>query len=109
MYFINYIRPMKKIESSSFRKWVVGLRDANARFRIISRINRLVEGLPGNVLPVGHGISELRIHYGPGYRVYSHQSGDTWVILLCGGDKSSQPRDIRAAHQILRSWRMQND
>lgn len=109
MYFINYIRLMKKFESSSFRKWVIGLRDAGARVRIISRINRLMEGVPGDVSPVGHGISELRIHYGPGYRVYFHQSGDTYVILLCGGDKGSQHRDIKAAHLILRSWRMHND
>jgi len=88
---------------------VTGLRDSSARARIISRINRLMEGLPGDVSPVGHGVSELRIHYGPGYRVYFHQTGNTFVILLCGGDKSSQQRDIKAAHQILRSWRMQND
>ncbi|MFF7061310.1 type II toxin-antitoxin system RelE/ParE family toxin [Pseudomonas sp. NPDC008258] len=100
---------MKKIESSSFRHWVTGLRDISARARIISRINRLMEGLPGDVSPVGHGVSELRVHYGPGYRVYFHQAGSTFVILLCGGDKSSQQRDIKAAHQILRSWRMQND
>ncbi|WP_082421380.1 type II toxin-antitoxin system RelE/ParE family toxin [Pseudomonas sp. NBRC 111140] len=100
---------MKKIESSSFRHWVTGLRDSSARARIISRINRLMEGLPGDVSPVGHGVSELRINYGPGYRVYFHQTGNTFVILLCSGDKSSQQRDIKAAHQILRSWRMQND
>jgi putative addiction module killer protein len=100
---------MKKIESSSFRHWVHGLRDEMARIRIIARINRLMEGLPGDVLAVGHGVSELRIHHGPGYRVYFHQAGDTLVILLCGGDKSSQRRDIKAAHEILRSWRMQND
>lgn len=88
---------------------MTGLRDSSARARIISRINRLMEGLPGDVSPVGHGVSELRIHYGPGYRVYFHQTGNTFVILLCGGDKSSQQRDIKAAHQILRSWRMQND
>ncbi|WJD61364.1 type II toxin-antitoxin system RelE/ParE family toxin [Pseudomonas kurunegalensis] len=100
---------MKKIESSSFRHWVAGLRDDSARARIISRINRLLEGLPGDVSPVGYGISELRIHCGPGYRVYFHQAGTTIVILLCGGDKGSQQRDIKAARQILRSWRMQND
>jgi len=100
---------MKKIESSSFRNWLIGLRDDSARVRIIARINRLIEGLPGDVSPVGHGVSELRVHHGPGYRVHFHQSGDTLVILLCGGDKGSQKRDIKAAHQILRSWRMQND
>lgn len=54
-------------------------------------------------------MSELRVHYGPGYRVYFHQYGDTLIILLCGGDKSSQQRDIKAARQILQSWSMQND
>lgn len=68
-----------------------------------------MEGMPGDVSPVGHGVSELRVHYGPGYRVYFLQAGSTFVILLCGGDKSSQQRDIKAAHHILRSWRMQND
>jgi len=68
-----------------------------------------MEGLPGDVAPVGHGASELRIHYGPGYRVYFYQEGDTFVILLCGGDKSTQSRDIEVAHQILKEWREQND
>ncbi len=54
-------------------------------------------------------MSELRVHYGPGYRVYFHQCGDALIILLCGGDKGSQQRDIKAARQILQSWRMQND
>ncbi|HDS1737977.1 type II toxin-antitoxin system RelE/ParE family toxin [Pseudomonas sp. BP8] len=100
---------MKKIESSTFKHWLARLKDNAGKARIVSRINRLTEGLPGDVAPVGQGISELRIHHGPGYRVYFHQSGDTWVILLCGGDKGSQSRDIHVAHQILRLWRMQND
>lgn len=68
-----------------------------------------MEGLPGDVAPVGHGVSELRIHCGPGYRVYFHQQGDTLVILLCGGDKGSQSRDIETAHQIMQAWRAQYD
>nr|WP_224790341.1 type II toxin-antitoxin system RelE/ParE family toxin [Pseudomonas fluorescens] len=76
---------------------------------MVARINRLMEGLPGDVAPVGQGVSELRIHYGPGYRVYFHQQGDTLVILLCAGDKSSQSRDIEAAHQIMQTWRTQHD
>ena len=75
----------------------------------MARINRLMEGLPGDVAPVGQGVSELRIHYGPGYRVYFHQQGDTLVILLCGGNKGSQYRDIEAAHQILQAWRTGHD
>jgi len=100
---------MKKIESSKFRSWLKKLKDDTGRARIVARINRLMEGLPGDVAPVGQGVSELRIHYGPGYRVYFHQQGDTLVILLCGGDKGSQSRDIEAAHQILQAWRTQHD
>jgi putative addiction module killer protein len=85
------------------------LKDDTGKARILARINRLMEGLPGDVSPIGHGVSELRIHYGPGYRVYFHQQGDTLVILLCGGDKGSQSRDIEAAYQILQTWRAQND
>ena len=100
---------MKKIESSKFRSWLKKLKDDTGRARITSRINRLIEGLPGDVAPVGHGISELRIHCGPGYRVYFYQRGDVLVILLCGGDKGSQSRDIETAHQIMQAWRAQND
>ncbi|WP_150782776.1 type II toxin-antitoxin system RelE/ParE family toxin [Pseudomonas fluorescens] len=100
---------MKKIESSKFRSWLKKLKDDTGRARIVARINRLMEGLPGDVAPVGQGVSELRIHYGPGYRVYFHQQGDTLVILLCAGDKSSQSRDIEAAHQIMQTWRTQHD
>ncbi|MBI1284681.1 MAG: type II toxin-antitoxin system RelE/ParE family toxin [Thiobacillus sp.] len=100
---------MKKLESGKFRQWLSKLKDETARARIASRINRLMEGLPGDVAPVGHGISELRIHYGPGYRVYFYQQGDTVVILLWGGNKSTQGRDIETAHQILKEWRANND
>ncbi|WP_137819366.1 type II toxin-antitoxin system RelE/ParE family toxin [Pseudomonas sp. 2FG] len=100
---------MKRIESSKFHSWLKKLKDDTGRARIVARINRLMEGLPGDVAPVGHGISELRIHYGPGYRVYFYQQGDTLVILLCGGDKGSQSRDIDTAHQILQAWRAQHD
>jgi len=100
---------VKKIESSRFRVWLKKLKDETGRARITARINRLMEGLPGDVAPVGHGVSELRIHYGPGYRVYFHQQGDTLVILLCGGAKGSQSRDIETAHQIMKAWRAKND
>jgi putative addiction module killer protein len=68
-----------------------------------------MEGLPGDISPVGQGVSELRIHHGPGYRVYFHQQGDTLLILLCGGDKGSQSRDIEAARKMLAAWRAQHD
>jgi putative addiction module killer protein len=67
---------------------------------VISRIERLSLGNPGDVAPVGDGISEMRIHYGPGYRVYYVQRGEEIVVLLCGGDKSSQDSDITAARKL---------
>lgn len=100
---------MKKIESGKFSSWLKKLKDNTGKARIVARINRLLEGLPGDVTPVGQGISELRIHHGPGYRVYFYQQGDTLVILLCGGDKGTQSRDIETAHQVLKAWREQHD
>jgi putative addiction module killer protein len=78
--------------------WISGLRDKRAQARIAYRIDRLLLGNFGDVQPVGEGVSELRVHYGPGYRVYLIKRRD--VILLCGGDKSSQDRDIEKAKRI---------
>ena len=89
-------------QTSVFRTWWTKLRDARARATVAARLNRLAYGLAGDVAPVGEGISELRIHYGPGYRVYFQQRGTTLVILLCGGDKGSQARDIEAAKRLAR-------
>ena len=72
---------------------------------MLIRINRLASGNPGDVKPVGHGISELRINYGPGYRIYYLRDGERVVLLLTGGDKSSQAADIRQAHTIASDWR----
>jgi putative addiction module killer protein len=83
-----------------FTKWFARLRDGRAKARIALRIDRLEEGNAGDVKPVGHGISEMRIDVGPGYRVYFVQRGDVLVILLCGGDKSTQDNDIRNAQQL---------
>ena len=80
-----------------FREWLRGLRDVNARARIRVRLNRIRLGNFGDVESVGGGVSELRIPYGPGYRVYLARTGNTVVLLLCGGDKSSQERDISRA------------
>ncbi|WP_425445030.1 type II toxin-antitoxin system RelE/ParE family toxin [Zobellella taiwanensis] len=96
------------IESTKFRQWLKKLKDDTGRARVVSRINRLAAGLAGDAAPVGQGVSELRIHYGPGYRVYYYQQGDVLVLLLCGGDKGSQRRDIDTAHQILKEWREQH-
>jgi putative addiction module killer protein len=78
------------------------LRDARAVARIAIRIKRLADGNFGDVAPVGDGVSELRIHYGPGYRVYFVQRGEVLVILLCGGEKSTQSRDIAAAKALAK-------
>jgi putative addiction module killer protein len=72
---------------------------------VLVRIDRLAAGNPGDVKPVGEGISELRINYGPGYRVYYLQDGDTLIVLLFGGDKSTQDYDIKHAKRIAKAWK----
>lgn len=83
-----------------FSSWLKDLRDLRARAKVISRIDRLALGNPGDVRPVGDGVSELRIDYGPGYRVYYVQRGEEYVVLLCGGDKDSQDADIKSAKKL---------
>jgi putative addiction module killer protein len=85
-----------------FARWVDGLRDIRARARVLVRIERLAAGNPGDVAPVGEGVSELRIDYGPGYRVYFKNCGRRLIVLLAGGDKSTQAKDIRAALRLAR-------
>ena len=89
---------MRKTEI--FAKWLDGLKDLRARARILVRIERLGAGNPGDVKPVGEGVSELRINYGPGYRVYYKQQGEKVVILLAGGDKRTQAKDIKTALRL---------
>jgi putative addiction module killer protein len=84
-------------QTDTYINWFESLRDRQARARIDIRIRRLSVGNPGDVKPVGQGISELRIDYGPGYRVYFIQTGETLIILLAGGDKRTQARDIKTA------------
>ena len=84
-------------QTETFAKWFAELRDRRARLKVQARIDRLSLGNPGDVGPVGEGVSEMRIHYGPGYRVYFVQRGAMMVVLLAGGDKKSQDKDIRAA------------
>ena len=91
--------------SGTFDRWFSQLKDQRAVARVLVRINRLAAGNPGDVKPVGQGVSELRIPYGPGYRIYYLHDGDQVVLLLTGGDKSSQDADIRQAHQIAADWR----
>ncbi len=86
-----------------FAGWLDGLDDLRARARIMARIERLATGNPGDVKPVGEGVSELRIDYGPGYRVYYKQFGRCVVILLAGGDKGTQARDIKTALRLAKN------
>ncbi len=86
-----------------FVQWLDGLRDLKARARVQARIERLAAGNPGDVEPVGEGVSELRIDCGPGYRVYFKRRGRELIILLAGGDKSSQARDIKTALRLARN------
>ena len=85
-----------------FARWLDGLEDLRARARIQVRIERLAAGNPGDVKPAGEGVSELRIDYGPGYRVYFKRRGRELIILLAGGDKTSQAKDIKKAQRLAR-------
>ena len=86
-----------------YAKWLDGLLDIDTRARILVRIQRLAAGNPGDVKPVGEGVSELRINYGPGYRVYFKQQGQEIIILLAGGDKRRQANDIKTALRLARN------
>ena len=88
--------------TEAFTTWVAALRDARAKARVLERVRRISLGNFGDVAPVGEGVSELRIHYGPGYRVYLVQRGPVVVILLYGGDKASQAADIARAKQMAK-------
>lgn len=90
-------------KAEAFVQWLDGLRDIKARARVLARIERLASGNPGDVKPVGEGVSELRIDYGPGYRVYFVKQGQTVIVLLAGGDKSTQAKDIRTAIRLARN------
>ena len=86
-----------------FVKWLDGLSDVHVRARILVRVERLAAGNPGDVKPVGEGVSEMRIDYGPGYRVYYKKYGQDILILLAGGDKHGQARDIKTALSLARN------
>lgn len=89
-------------QTDVFVRWLASLRDKRARARVNARIRRLSLGNPGNVKAVGDGISEMRIDYGPGYRVYFIRRGTALIVLLAGGDKSTQDRDIATAKSLAR-------
>jgi len=93
------------IQSKTFSRWLHGLRDPRAVARIQVRLDRLAIGNPGDVKPVGEGISEMRIDYGPGYRIYFMRRGQLVIVLLCGGDKSTQDKDVTQAKTIAAQWK----
>ena len=98
----RYTTPDNKVP---FDQWFDSLRDINAQAKIISRLNRIADGNLGDYRSVGEGVCELKINYGPGYRIYFGQIGMTIVILICGGDKSTQDRDIRQAKEYWTDYR----
>jgi len=90
-------------KTEHFANWLDNLRDIQAKARVLVRIERLASGNAGDVKPVGEGVSEMRINYGPGYRVYFIQRGSELIVLLAGGEKSSQSRDIKAAIRLAQN------
>lgn len=95
-------------KSQTYGQWIECLRDNQARDRIQMRITRLALGNPGHVRNLRHGVSELKVDFGPGYRVYYLIHGKALVVLLCGGDKASQAKDITNAYRIADDWRDSN-
>lgn len=106
LYGIAYNAGMFTIlRSATFDRWLSRLRDRQASHRIVARLLAVEHGHLGDVRPVGGGVSEMRIHYGPGYRIYFITRGAELIILLCGGDKDSQERDIEQAKRMATEWR----
>ncbi len=104
MYLRGYTQVMLQVQKTEiFTQWIDDLRDIRARARIQARIERLINGNPGDVKPISEGVCELRIHYGPGYRVYFKRIGQEIFILLAGGSKKSQSRDIQTALNLARN------
>jgi putative addiction module killer protein len=102
---VNYsLQVIEVRQTEVFSNWIRQLRDNKARFRILVRIRRLSLGNFGDVKPVGNGVSELRIDYGPGYRVYLQRRGSFLVLLLAGGSKKTQPADIAKAKKLAKEW-----
>ncbi|HTY49882.1 MAG TPA: type II toxin-antitoxin system RelE/ParE family toxin [Steroidobacteraceae bacterium] len=93
------------LKTAEFDAWLSSLRDRQAVARITARIDRLAHGNPGDVKPVGAGVSEMRIDYGPGYRVYYQQRGPVIALLLCGGDKRTQDADVKQALKLAANWK----
>ncbi len=96
--------PVEVLQTPAYARWFEGLRDERAKGRILARIRRLSLGNAGDVKSVGGGVSELRVDYGPGYRIYLARRGDGLVLLLTGGDKSRQRADIAKAREVAATW-----
>lgn len=97
------------LRTPEFDSWLKKLRDPIGKARIIARIRSAEAGNFGDCEPVGKGVSEMKIHYGPGYRVYHSREGETIYLLLCGGDKSTQKKDIKKAHDLAEKYRGHTD
>lgn len=95
---------MRVEKTDEYRDWIDGLKDVAGRARILMRIDRLIHGNPGSHRNLTHGVSELKIDFGPGYRVYYTQRGERFLLLLAGGDKSTQAKDIARAIRLAQSY-----
>ena len=98
----------KILQTEQFSDWFVGLKDRQAVARVLARVARMAEGNPGDVKPVGEGVSETRIDYGPGYRIYFANWRKTLIVLLGGGDKKTQVKDIKSARALWEAWKEEN-
>lgn len=98
-------RKRKALQFDEFKDWLSGLRDSRAKAKVTLRVRQMEAGNLGDVEPIGEGVSEARIHYGPGYRLYFIEEGPVIIILLCGGDKNSQKRDIKRAKALAKEWK----
>lgn len=110
MYLLRYSRAVPQVVLTEiFAAWLASLRDARGRVKILARLERLSRGNSGDVAPIGQGLSEMKIDFGPGYRVYYGVRDAEFVLVLGGGDKSTQVRDIKAARELWREWKEDND
>ncbi|MFH6840995.1 type II toxin-antitoxin system RelE/ParE family toxin [Providencia sp. 2024EL-00732] len=91
-------------QTDEIEKWLNSLKDKIAKAKILIRLERMAEGNMGDVQPIGHGLSELRIHQGKGYRVYFGNKNNQIILLLCGGDKTTQQADIKKAKELAKKW-----
>lgn len=98
-------RKRKALQFDEFKEWLSSLRDSRAKAKVTLRVRQMEAGNLGDVEPIGEGISEARIHYGPGYRLYFIEEGPVIIILLCGGNKNSQKRDIKQAKALAKEWK----